>query len=123
MFSTNPLKSLPRNNEIKTLIKLNEPIELFPNLIINVNSGKKVSQQLHYIINRNKHGTYHLGSTDLVCHDDFIKELVNKLGDNKSRYKLVYTTNESRYLAVLPKYNKLPKHLQLNSDHVLNNSI
>ena len=113
----------PRNNEIKTLIKLNEPIELFPNLIINVNTAKKVSQQLHYIINRNKYGTFHLGSSDLVCHDDFVRELVNKLGGNKTRYKMVYTTNEYRYLAVLPKYNKLPKHLQLNSDLVINNTI
>jgi len=34
-------------------------------------------------------------------------------------YKRVYTTNEDRYLAVLPKYNKLPKHLQITSAEVL----
>ena len=113
----------PRNNEIKLLIELNEPIELFPNLIMNVITAKKVSQQLHYIINRNKSGIFHLGSTDLVCHDDFIKELVKKMDFNNTRYKLVYTTNDSRYLAVLPRENKLPKHLQMKSEEVLDDMI
>ena len=113
----------PRNNEIKLLLKLDEPIELFPNLIMNVTTAKKVSQQLHYIINRNKNGIYHLGSSDLVCHDDFIKELVKKMDFNNTRYKLVYTTNDSRYLAVLPRENKLPKHLQMKSEEVLDDMI
>jgi dTDP-4-dehydrorhamnose reductase len=113
----------PRNNEIKLLLKLDEPIELFPNLIMNVTTAKKVSQQLHYIINRNKNGIYHLGSSDLVCHDDFIKELVKKMDFNNTRYKLVYTTNDSRYLAVLPRENKLPKHLQMKSEDVLDDMI
>jgi len=113
----------PRNNEIKLLLKLDEPIELFPNLIMNVITAKKVSQQLHYIINRSKTGIYHLGSSDLVCHDDFIKELVERMGFNNTRYKLVYTTNDSRYLAVLPKGNKLPKHLQMKSEDVLKDMI
>jgi len=113
----------PRNNEIKLLLKLDEPIELFPNLIMNVTTAKKVSQQLHYIINRNKNGIYHLGSSDLVCHNDFIKELVKKMDFNNTRYKLVYTTNDSRYLAVLPRENKLPKHLQMKSEEVLDDMI
>ena len=113
----------PRNNEIKLLLKLDEPIELFPNLIMNVITAKKVSQQLHYIINRSKTGIYHLGSSDLVYHDDFIKELVERMGFNNTRYKLVYTTNDSRYLAVLPKGNKLPKHLQMKSEDVLKDMI
>ena len=113
----------PRNNEIKLLLKLDEPIELFPNLIMNVITAKKVSQQLHYIINRRKTGIYHLGSSDLVCHDDFIKELVERMYFNNTRYKLVYTTNDSRYLAVLPKDNKLPKHLQMKSEDVLKDMI
>ncbi|MFB1027319.1 MAG: sugar nucleotide-binding protein, partial [Flavobacteriaceae bacterium] len=113
----------PRNNEIKLLIELNEPIELFPNLIMNVITAKKVSQQLHYIINRNKFGTFHLGSSDLVCHDDFIKEIVSKMNFINTRYKLVYTTNDSRYLAVLPRDNKLPKHLQMKSKEVIDDMI
>ena len=110
----------PRIIEVLQNIKDKEPIEIFPNLIMNVTTDTKVTQQIHYIINRNKSGVFHLGSTDLVHHDDFIKEIVSSLNlDKKATYKRVYTTNDDRYLAVLPKFNKLPKHLQLISQDIL----
>jgi len=109
----------PRIQEIKQLISDNESIEIFPNLIMNVTLDKKVTQQIHYIINRNKHGIFHLGSTDLVHHDEFIKDILAFVTDGKVQVKHVFTTNEDRYLAVLPKFNKLPKHLQITSDKVL----
>ena len=63
----------PRINNIAKSLKEKTPIEVFPNLIMNVTTDSKVSQQIHYIINRNKGGIFHLGSNDLVHHDDFIK--------------------------------------------------
>lgn len=111
----------PRVSEIIEQINANEAIEVFPNLIINVTTDSKVTQQIHYIINRNKYGVFHLGSTDLVHHDDFIKEIIKTLElENKALFKQVYTTNDDRYLAVLPKYNVLPKNLNLVSQDILN---
>ncbi|RED49335.1 sugar nucleotide-binding protein [Seonamhaeicola aphaedonensis] len=109
----------PRVKEIIQNIKDKEPVEVFPNLVMNVTTDDKLTQQIHYIINRNKFGVFHLGSKDLVHHDDFIKEVIETLTDNKAIYKQVYTTNEERYLAVLPKTNKLPKHLEIESTHIL----
>jgi dTDP-4-dehydrorhamnose reductase len=87
---------------------------------MNVTTDSKVTQQIHYILNRNKSGVFHVGSSDLVHHDDFVKEIVTSLELKESAiYKRVYTTNDDRYLAVLPKFNKLPKHLQLTSQVVL----
>jgi len=109
----------PRINEIKQHLDEGTPIEVFPNLIMNVTTNSKVTQQIHYIINRNKSGVFHLGSKNLVHHDDFIKDIVIRLGHHNPKYKQVFTTNDSRYLAVLPKDNLLPKHLQLSSEKVL----
>ena len=109
----------PRLQEIETFLKNNEAIEIFPNLVMNVTLDKKVTQQIHFIINRNKYGIFHLGSTDLVHHDDFIKDLIAKKFNKTPKFKHVFTTNEERYLAVLPKFNLLPKHLQITSDKVL----
>ncbi len=109
----------PRIQDIKQCIADKESVEVFPNLIMNVTLDKKVTQQIHYIINRNKHGVFHLGSTDLVHHDEFIKDLIASITQGKVQLKHVFTTNEDRYLAVLPKYNKLPKHLQITSSKVL----
>lgn len=115
VFGTN----CPRIQDIKQAISDKEAVETFPNLIMNVTLDKKVTQQIHYIINRKKSGVFHLGSTDLVHHDEFIKEVISKISKVKVAIKQVYTTNDDRYLAVLPKFNLLPKHLQITSDKVL----
>ena len=107
-----------RIQEIKQRHQLDVPIELFPNLVMNVCSADRMTRQLHYIVNRNKYGIFHCGSTDLVHHEDFIKDLTGYLGIKTAKYKFVYTTNDERYLAVLPKYNALPKYLQLSLIHI-----
>lgn len=109
----------PRLKEIKQTIEEQSSIEVFPNLIMNVTTDFKVTQQIHYIINRDKNGIFHLGSSDLVHHDEFIQDIVKQLTSKIVHYKLVFTTNEDRYLAVLPKANKLPKHLNITSTEVL----
>ncbi|GGG49742.1 sugar nucleotide-binding protein [Bizionia arctica] len=110
----------PRIQEIKEFIINKEPIEVFPNLVMNVTSDFKLTQQIHYIINRNKTGIFHLGSTDLVHHDEFIEDIIKTIGDYNPLFKQVFTTNDERYLAVLPKINLLPKHLQLTSLEIIN---
>jgi len=109
----------PRIKEMKNHILKNEPVEVFPNLILNVTSDDKLTQQIHYLINRNKTGIYHLGSMDLVHHEDFIKEVLERVGSFNPILKRVYTTNEDRYLAVLPKDNKLPKNLQFSYEDII----
>ncbi|WP_299228801.1 sugar nucleotide-binding protein [uncultured Psychroserpens sp.] len=110
----------PRVKELKHHLENKTPIEIFPNIIMNVTTDSKVTQQIHYIINRNKYGVFHLGSIDLVHHDEYVKDIVNQINKkNGVVYKHVYTTNQDRYLAVLPKFNKLPKHLQITSQEVL----
>lgn len=109
----------PRVDELKLAIKEKEAVEVFPNLIMNVAFDKKITQQIHYIINRNKYGIFHLGSTDLVHHDEFIKDIIASTTEGNAKITHVFTTNEDRYLAVLPNYNKLPKHLQITTLNVL----
>ena len=113
----------PRIKEMKNQILKNEPVEVFPNLILNVSSEDKLTQQIHYLINRNKTGIYHLGSTDLVHHEDFVKEVLERVGSFNALLKRVYTTNEDRYLAVLPKTNKLPKDLQFTYQDIIEHHI
>ena len=109
----------PRIKEIKKYILENEPVEVFPNLVLNVTHADKLTQQIHYLINRDRHGIYHLGSKDLVHHEDFIKEIVDRIGSFTPIYKHVFTTNDERYLAVLPKDNKLPKNLQVSYQEII----
>lgn len=109
----------PRIKAIKQHLHDKTSIEVFPNLILNVTTDSKITQQIHYLINRNKYGIYHLGSTDLVHHDEFIRDIIHSIGLFNPVIKQVYTTNDDRYLAVLPKDNLLPKHLQVLSQEIL----
>lgn len=110
----------PRLKELKQHLEDKTAIEIFPNIIMNVTTDSKLTQQIHYIINQNKYGIFHLGSTDLVHHDDYFRDIVTLITSKVDvHYKLVYTTNEDRYLAVLPKFNKLPEHLEITSMEVL----
>jgi len=110
----------PRVKELKQHLEEKTAIEVFPNIIMNVTTDSKLTQQLHYIVNREKYGIFHLGSSDLVHHDEYFQDIVKQISSsNGVHYKQVFTTNEDRYLAVLPKYNKLPKHLDVTSEQVL----
>ena len=113
----------PRIREMKNNIINNEPVEVFPNLILNVTSDTRLTQQIHYLINRNKTGVYHLGSMDLIHHEDFIKEVLERVGNFNPLLKRIYTTNEDRYLAVLPKDNKLPKNLRFTNQDIIEHHI
>ena len=109
----------PRIKELDQAVLENKTIEVFPNTIINVNNDIKLSQQIHYIINQQLTGVFHLGSTDLIHHFDFIKLLVQKRHQTGAIYKQVYTTNQMRYLAVLAKENKLPSNLLFSYTEIL----
>lgn len=115
--------SSPRIRDMKKAIINNEPVDVFPNLILNVTNDDKVSQQIHYLINRDKTGIYHLGSNDLTHHEDFIKEILERVCNFNPILKRVYTTNEDRYLAVLPKTNKLPKNLQFTYQNIIDHHV
>lgn len=113
----------PKINEIKWLYDVNEPIEVFPNVVINATVHSKFTQQIHYIINRNKQGVFHLGSTDLIHHNELIEEICNVLQLENPIFKQVYNSNEDRFIAVIPKDNLLPKNLQINMEEVIEKSI
>jgi dTDP-4-dehydrorhamnose reductase len=100
-------------------IKHSIPIEIFPNLIININSSEILAKQIHYIISRKLNGIFHHGSKDLINHDEFIFSIIKNKNLKQVSYKFVYTTNENRYLALFSNYNLFPKHLQFSYEEVL----
>lgn len=112
-----------RVNELKMLHQLKSPIEVFPNVVINATTLSKFTQQVHYIINRNKKGVYHLGSKDLTHHFDLIKDICKKLNLNNTTFKQIYDSNNDRYLAVIPRDNLLPQNLQINIIDVVDGSL
>ena len=113
----------PRVRDLEKNLSENEPIEVFPNVVLNATHIERLTQQIHYIINRNRIGIFHLGSTDLIHHNELIKGITDGYPMHRPIFKQVFESNDDRYLAVLPKQNKLPQHLQFEMDEVIAASI
>lgn len=113
----------PRVLELKRHLKEKEAIEVFSNVVVNATTEAKLTQQIHYIINRGRQGVFHLGSNDLVHHNDLIADICEMLGEKKPLLKNVYDSNFDRFLAVLPKDNLLPKNFQISVQEVVENSL
>tara|TARA_B100000780_G_scaffold66533_1_gene43841 strand:- start:4282 stop:4824 length:543 start_codon:yes stop_codon:yes gene_type:complete len=110
----------PRIKEIDYCIQKRTPIEIFPNAIINFSSLWRLTQQIHYIINKNLSGIFHLGSRDLIPHSELIEMIIDSRYFIKPIYKRVYSSNNIGYLALLSKKNKLPSHLNYGFKEGLN---
>jgi len=93
--------------------------EIYPNLIISITTANKLAQQIHYIINKNKKGIFHLASNDVIHHSDLFEELSDKLSLKNLIFKQVFTSNEEAYLAILPKDNKLPRNYRITVSQVI----
>src|SRR5690606_32381312 len=113
----------PRILELSRQLKEKEAIEVCSNVVINATTDTKLTQQLHYIINRGRQGVFHLGSNDLVHHNDLILDICELLGEQKPLLKNVYDSNFDRFLAVLPKDNLLPGNLQISVQEVVKGSL
>lgn len=113
----------PRIEELKTIYKVNDSIEVFPMVVINAASLRHLKQQIHFLINRNAQGVFHLGSTDLVHHEDLILDMCKTLNLENPKITQVYESNDDRYLAILPKENRLPSHLDYKIKDILDDLI
>lgn len=113
----------PRVIEIKNKIEFGEALEVFPNVVINATEISKLTQQVHYIINRKKQGVFHLGSNDLTHQHDLIIDIAEVLGYKNPLMKQIYDSNNDRFLAVLPKDNLLPKNMQVTIQEVVQSSV
>jgi dTDP-4-dehydrorhamnose reductase len=113
----------PRVLEIKNKIEFGEAIEVFPNVVVNATEISKVTQQIHYIVNQQREGVFHLGSNDLTHQHDLVTDIAETLGYKNPLLKQVYDSNYDRFLAVLPKDNLLPENLQVTVQEVIKASV
>ncbi len=109
----------PRVVQLRQASKHKAVFEVHPNLIVSITTADKVAQQVHYIVNQQLDGIFHLASEDVIHHEDLFRELCEKLGDELPVFKNVFQRNEDSYLAILPKKNKLPKSYRITVAEVI----
>lgn len=109
----------PRIQKIDRKIHAKDFIEVFPNTVLNANSILYFRRQVHYLINQQCSGIYHLGSSNLVTHEELMRKIIERRHLQAPKLKQVFTSNALRYLALLPKQNKLPDHLYPTIEDIL----
>lgn len=105
--------------QLRQSMKHHAAFEVFPKRIISVTTEDKIAQQVHYIINKQLTGIYHLASSDVIHHDDLFTEIATKIGRKMPIFKNVYSSNEDLYSAILPRDNQLPEALQITVSEVI----
>ena len=108
---------------LREAIKNKANFEVFPNRIISITTVNKLTQQVHYIINKNKTGIFHLASEDVVHHEDLFTEICEKAHGKFPVFQRVFTRNDDTYQAILPKENKLPKNYRITVQEVIDDCI
>lgn len=111
------------------IIKLREAIrrqahfELYPNHIVSVTTADKLSQQIHYLINKERTGIFHLGSTDVIHHDELFKEIATGMSSTTPVFDYVYQSNDDCYYAILARDKKLPAAYRITVNQVIENTV
>lgn len=113
----------PKIVQLKEASKYNAEFEIFPNLVISANTINKIAQQIHYVINKNLDGIFHLSSNDMIHHSELFYEITDKLGLKNVIFKNIYTSNKDSYLAILPKQNLLPKNYQITLNQIISDCV
>lgn len=109
----------PVVQDIKMKLAQDEPIEVFPNLIVSATTRDMVVKQLHYLINQKASGIIHCASTDLIHHIDLVAEICALLGRERPRLTHVYNSNKETYLALMSDNEPWPNHLQISIQEVI----
>lgn len=105
---------------IKLKLAQNEPIEVYPNLIMSAITRDMLVKQLHYLLNQKSIGIVHCASTDLIHHIDLVRDICGLLGREQPRLTHVYNSNKETYLALMSESTHWPNHLKINIQEVIN---
>ena len=109
----------PELIHLRQTIKNKANYEVYPNRIVSVTTVNKIAQQVHYLINSERVGIFHLASEDVIHHEDLIQEICEKAHGKYPVLQRVFSRNEDNYLAILPKHNPLPVNYQITVQQVI----
>lgn len=113
-------KDSPRLNSILTALKNNENVDVWTNLYLNNNTDEMLAKQICYIIENDLKGIFHLGSSEVINHYEFVKNVITNLGYKDVKFNEETLPEEKYYLAVLPTAGELPKEFNFSNEYVIN---
>ncbi len=111
----------PRLHGLVTALENSEKVDVCTNLYINNNTDEMLAKQICYVVENNLKGIFHLGSSEVINHYDFIKSIVSRLGYKDVKYNEETLPGEKYYLAVLPTIKDLGENFIFSNEYVIDN--
>lgn len=111
----------PRMNQVRDSIEKNQPVDVYGNLECNNISDTQLAKQLHYIVENELRGIFHLGAVDMMTHADFFAQIVNALSPQRNLLKFnLYndTANVYRW-GLISTRTDIPDSLQITNQAII----
>ncbi|SHJ50073.1 dTDP-4-dehydrorhamnose reductase [Dethiosulfatibacter aminovorans DSM 17477] len=112
-------KESPRMSKLLKDIGEKNEVEVYSNLYLNNNVDVILSRQIHYIIENDLDGIFHLGTEDVMTQHDFIRELVDRLGFRGVELKVSTLPGEKHFLAVLPSRRDMGEEFRIFNEDII----
>lgn len=113
-------KDSPRLNELLSKIKANKEVEVYSNLYLNNNTDVMLAKQIHYIMENNLRGVFHLATNDIMTQYKFTSKLIKRLGYENVKIKEITLPSEKYYFAIALKRKELPDELKISNEDIIN---
>jgi dTDP-4-dehydrorhamnose reductase len=114
----------PRTNELRQQLKEGMPIKIYTNFYSTRNTDHLLSKQIAYLMEQKRSGIFHLGTTDIMVHSEFMKKLVTRWGYTDVTFEELQRETFSsaipkRYDNSLLSNHPLPQELQHNHEQLI----
>jgi len=96
-----------------------KPLPVRQNFYINMLSDTLVAQQIMYLINQETEGIIHLGSKDILSHEETIARLSSILKLKGATYDITRIQEQACYMVLKSERQLLPDHLDVTAYQVL----
>lgn len=113
-------KDCIRLNNLREKLKHNEKVDIYTNLYMTNNYDVMLAKQIHYIMTNNLYGKFHLATKDVIRHDDFMLELITRLGYKKPKMKEHTLSEEKYFLAVVSNRTEIPDEYHIKNEDIIN---
>ncbi|WP_026089164.1 MULTISPECIES: sugar nucleotide-binding protein [Bacillus] len=114
-------KNSLRFNVVKNFIQNGGEIEAYCNLKCNNLMDTLLAKQITYIIDHEKTGIFHLGSTDLITQGKFVQNLITRMANEEMKLPNTYFENQDEiyYFGLETNTKDLSEQLQCTSEVII----
>lgn len=108
-------KSSPRLQEIKAGCEIGQ-LRVYTDFFSNHVSDIQIAQTIQWIINENKDGIFHVGTSDVISYQSFIEQLITAMGMKCPEF---VPQKNPAVMAVLSNRKDIPDELKWNSKKLI----